>query len=311
MSPEGADWPWSVLGLDRMPKEVADIRRAYARALKGIDQATDIQGFTDLREAYEYAMAVREGRTAENLRRKEKRAAAKAEVLPEPPVEVPAPPPDPEALARQRKEADLNAWLRRIAGPSILESRNAMIARLFDTPFPTDPDTAEPIRLALAAMVRQSLMVEVRNDAHDIDTDDPLTPETLHLLDRHYRWLSDYRAFHEDLGWDAALLDVAASRAFGPITPGAVGAARKGWRGRIDRFRANGIPGWMVWVVLMIALQLLRVLDEDSPVYIGIVSILGLLVLWVVGLLLWSSVLKLREWVGRLQDWRRARRGSR
>lgn len=310
MSPEGADWPWSVLGLDRMPKQVTDIRRAYARALKGIDQSTDIEGFTDLREAYEYAMAVREGRTAENQRRKEQRAAARAEAASEPPVEVPAPPPDPDALARQRKEADLNAWLRRIAEPSIIESRNAMVARLFNTPFPTDPETAVPIRYALAGMVRQRLMEEEENP----DTKDPLTPETLRLLDRHYGWLSDYKAFQTDFHDDTAVLDLAVTRAFGPITPGAVSAPRKGWRGRFDRFRANGFPGWLVWLVVMISLQLLRVLEEDNPLFIGIVIAFALVVLWVVGLLLWSAVLKLKEWVTRLQDWiaiRRARRGGR
>ncbi len=310
MSPDEAPWPWAVLGLDRMPKEVSDIRRAYARALKGIDQSTDIEGFTELREAYEYAMAVREGRTAENLRRKEKKAAKPAAEVPEAPVEVPAPPPDPETLARQRKEAGLRAWMRRIEEPSIIESRNAMVARLFDTPFPTDPETAVPIRYALAGLIRQRLMEEEENP----DTKDPLTPETLQLLDRHYGWLSDYKAFQNDFHDDTALLDLAATRAFGPITPGAVSAPRKGWRGWIDHFRANGFPGWLVWLVVMISLQLLRVLEEDNPLFIGIVIAFGLVVLWVVGLLLWSAVLKLKEWVNRLQDWiaiRRARRGGR
>ena len=52
-------WPWDVLGLPGLPREEAEIRRAYARALKKIDQARDIEGFTALREAFEMALNIR------------------------------------------------------------------------------------------------------------------------------------------------------------------------------------------------------------------------------------------------------------
>jgi hypothetical protein len=69
-------WPWSVLGVDRVPPTTGDIRRAYARALKVIDQAKDIEGFAALRQAYEGGIAMRENRTKQGEIRKERRAEA-------------------------------------------------------------------------------------------------------------------------------------------------------------------------------------------------------------------------------------------
>lgn len=54
MSGKGG-WPWEVLGLPGRPATLAEVKRAYARRLKAIDQATDIAGFEDLRGAYEAA----------------------------------------------------------------------------------------------------------------------------------------------------------------------------------------------------------------------------------------------------------------
>lgn len=53
-------WPWSELGMKSQPEDPRDIRRAYARRLKEIDQATDIAGFETLRRAYEHALRMAE-----------------------------------------------------------------------------------------------------------------------------------------------------------------------------------------------------------------------------------------------------------
>ncbi len=54
MSAEGA-WPWSELGLAGRPDDPKEVRRAYARRLKRIDQIKDVQAFERLRIAYETA----------------------------------------------------------------------------------------------------------------------------------------------------------------------------------------------------------------------------------------------------------------
>ncbi|WP_419902403.1 J domain-containing protein [Kiloniella sp.] len=47
-------WPYNILGFTQVPSEVKDIKRAYARRLKKIDQSQELQKFQELREAYEH-----------------------------------------------------------------------------------------------------------------------------------------------------------------------------------------------------------------------------------------------------------------
>ncbi|WP_068082491.1 hypothetical protein [Polycladidibacter stylochi] len=49
-------WPYEPLGFTELPQDKKAIKRAYARLLKTIDQATEPQAFQELRNAYEYAL---------------------------------------------------------------------------------------------------------------------------------------------------------------------------------------------------------------------------------------------------------------
>lgn len=311
MSPEGAQWPWAVLGLERMPQEISDIRRAYARALKAIDQTTDIEGFTELRRAYEYAMAAREQRTVDGARRSGRKFEA---LVPKPTTRPPetfnptpgtaAPIPEPEEPARQRNDADKDIWLRRIVGQSLVEGKNATVARLFDTPLPSGLDTAEPIQFALAEMVRQWLQEE----EDGVDTKDPLSRATLRLLDRHYGWLSDYKAFERVFGRDGNLLNMAFTRAHGPILPSPNRVHLTDIPDDFDRPYAKGLYGWVVLLVCLSVLWEFWADGVDTPLWI---VFLGLLILFVVVSILAAVFLLARAMISGVRDWIAVRRSRR
>ncbi len=52
------NWPWDELELDGETTDKREIKKAYARKLKNIDQVNDVETFTKLREAYDYALSV-------------------------------------------------------------------------------------------------------------------------------------------------------------------------------------------------------------------------------------------------------------
>ncbi|MGO4908853.1 hypothetical protein ACEN2J_11045 [Pseudorhodobacter sp. W20_MBD10_FR17] len=161
MSPD-AKYPWSVLGLEKMPPEVKDIRRAYARALKQIDQGNDIKGFSALRAAYENAVAIREGRDTQNDYNRTRKAAAKAaqaEAPAEQPedaqAEVSPPPsvgraPSPDKLVTQARRDAAEALLAALATDTIAMSGGERINAALDSPLIRDPEYADRICYAIA-----------------------------------------------------------------------------------------------------------------------------------------------------------------
>lgn len=80
------------LGLDR-DATPRDLRRAYARELKKIDQAADAAGFQQLRDAYEAALDFAEWQAGQGA---EEQETATAPAAPPPPLLLPA---SPEQLA--------------------------------------------------------------------------------------------------------------------------------------------------------------------------------------------------------------------
>lgn len=53
---DSPEWPFDVLGLDTSGPDKGQVRKAYARLVKKIDQSADPAGFQNLRQAYEAAL---------------------------------------------------------------------------------------------------------------------------------------------------------------------------------------------------------------------------------------------------------------
>lgn len=223
MSPEGK-WPWSVLGLDAMPAEAKDIRRAYARALKQIDQATDITGFSNLRAAYENALALREGRTIRNDHTRARKAeaaqdtpavaTATSEATERPaPTPTPTPPPTAEELAATARAQELDTLLTFLATENVVMSGGARINQALDNPLSRHPDHADAIRFAIVQVIRSRF-----RQTHDESVLSPqIDKATMLRLNDAYGWLTDFGAFRRDFWNNTNLLDAMATRAYGSI----------------------------------------------------------------------------------------------
>jgi hypothetical protein len=209
-----AAWPWSVLGLERMPAHTGDIRRAYARALKAIDQAKDIEGFVALRQAYEQGMAIRENKTEHANARKTARtetvvkAAAGVDLAPprHDPPDLPEPARDPRAEM-------VRAMLRELAKDYPDSSTPSRIQAVLKIPVDDAPELDREIRYSLASLIRRKFSAGF----HEGELSPEVTPEVLLALDARYSWLSDYTAFRGDFWGNAPLQHAMTMRAFGEV----------------------------------------------------------------------------------------------
>lgn len=218
-TPPPAKWPWSVLGLDKMPPEAADVRRAYARALKKIDQSKDIEGFAALRSAYEQALALREGRSASADAKRARKAAAVAKAEPTPQT---APEPSPEAMAKAARikaiadEHAFAALLQSVTTANLLQSFEQRVTAALSSPF-----MAEPARKArLGATIARHL----KDTSQTLTSDEQALPSEftqslLSRLDSEFGWLSDFAAFRRDFWFNDALLDLMLDRKSGGKRP--------------------------------------------------------------------------------------------
>jgi hypothetical protein len=201
MSREPA-WPWSVLNLPKKPDALADVRRAYARALKQIDQGKDIAAFTALRMAYEEAT------------RRMAMIAARQKVTDVAPP-IPALPPDsrdddttpflPVNLIAENpqtaRKAAFAALLDRMRTFNAVEYVGDRILRALADPLADDPDFQPILRQQIASLLRDQTRADGEGGLYLSLSLRPVMQE----LDRRFQWLSDYTAFRRDF-WDNPLL---------------------------------------------------------------------------------------------------------
>lgn len=218
MSAKGAGWPWDALGLAEQPEDSATVRKAYARALKQIDQAQDIAGFSALRQAYEAGLAQcerRKGAKAASPPAAMPEAAAPTapptgEALGEPAVApVPRPAIEPQPKQRLLPDAlkDLVADLNR---ENLLQSVSLRIENALNSPLADEP----AVRRAIARQVLRRYRPEP-NAMGDLAPD--LNALTLKACNERYHWLEDRRAFQADFGSNWDLLSVIALRVYGQM----------------------------------------------------------------------------------------------
>jgi hypothetical protein len=303
MSAKG--WPWDVLDLPRAPETTADVRRAYAKRLKTIDQGKDIAGFEALRSAYEAALQ----RVEQKARKAKSKTVAEpaepsdlgaVEVAPDlapslpdrssatedpragsaQPDDLPGPPPI------QSPEDRLRIRLGLLSEKNILLSPNAQVQAILDEPAFQSPELDQMIRQGLAQYIRSQLLWNHLNEPYLRHPG--VTADLLKALDARFGWLSDYSAFRRDFWGDTHILEAMVDAAEIDRTPAPLPpTVSTGWRGWIER----AIPhSWMValayFLLLRKALEAREKAQPDSWVHgaadflltIGVLGLVGFIV---------------------------------
>lgn len=233
-------WPWSALDLDG-PADPREVRRAYARKLKAIDQAADPAGFQTLRQAFELAKAM----AGEGDRPRVQVVFTPEPAEPEPPQPIETAPipdlPAPEADETTANEApepvdeliiDLSALEAELEADATPAEPPVPIPRFEDDPTfneaaafaeieallqgPTttpemidqalsDPHFGHPGRFArLEHRVFRALSGDMRSSGQGHRVLAPqIKPDVIAVLDRHFRWLSDYKSLRSKFGQQA------------------------------------------------------------------------------------------------------------
>ncbi|MCU0829192.1 MAG: hypothetical protein MUE52_17820 [Tabrizicola sp.] len=302
MSAKG--WPWDVLDLPKAPATTAEVRRAYAKKLKTIDQAADITGFEALRKAYEAALHRVEQKVRKAAEKAQPTPASAATPIPDPladaappsdplpsapPPSATAPPlpaaPAPDPLQLQSPRDRLQIRLNLLQEKNILLSPQARVQAILDDPEFQSPDLLPQLRFGLAQYIRSQML---ENHLGEPYLRHPgVTTELLKTLDARFGWLSDYNAFRRDFWGDArvleAMIDAAGIDRRPPPVPHIPDTSA---RGRAVRFFSK-TTGWILFIYVLV-LKVVVEAHEKSPDNVALnglkVLMFGILALFMFGL---------------------------
>ncbi|MBL8560794.1 MAG: hypothetical protein JNN06_00810 [Gemmobacter sp.] len=198
MSPE-QDWPWSALGLDG-PVDGKTLRRAYARRLKGINQATETESFMALRAAYE--MAQRHVADVPPPAASSEQDAPGADVPPQPlPLPLQAAPPLPESAPTALGFA---ALANRLAPDHFAQNPAEVLEELLHSPLLLNPKVKPVLQVLARDAVRHVTLCPADGGMPRLPASFPA--QAILGLDTQFGWLSDQYAYEAAFGPDMSAL---------------------------------------------------------------------------------------------------------
>jgi len=205
MSRRMPGWPFSELELDPSEADEKTIKRAYARKLKTLDQASQAAEFQALREAYEMALII-----ATDRRAGPQRVSDAPERLPAAPESspnldgTPGQPPSqatPEQAELAALATDWQAVERlsqRIRGLTPFSALLFKWREILDDPVLVDPEAASRIEGEIFALI---MAHGIADEDGVLALPDFVTRELVRMLDERFGWLSDYPLFQRKFGY--------------------------------------------------------------------------------------------------------------
>jgi len=252
-------WPYDVLGLTAPATDKRAVKRAYAKRLKQINQATDPQAFQDLRQAYEAALSEVEYDNPPARPALRETSAHFDE------TQTTAAPTD--TSEETGDWARVQELCNQIPNTSITEKNIDRLRRIFNDPVFQDIQAAHMLEQAVFNHVASKLQFVERH----AEFAPQISHDILHLIDELFGWYSDSVAFQKRFSVSPEFMAAIASQ-LGPTGEFEPPPHRFwDWFGKVTVFL--GRPWvWVGWAVAIMVLA--NVLPKPLAA-----TVLGLMIL--------------------------------
>ncbi len=195
------EWPFDVLGLDASGANKSQVRKAYARLVKKIDQGANPEGFQNLRQAYEAALLRVESSTTASTGRDDGQEAESSTNHPEDVVGSGLTHEDLKGAVPSILSASIAEIALRVSEFAVPESDVDRLISILDDPLMTDPTVAN----AVEQEIYYFLFDRIDDESVDYPgfslrgssglarnpPDSHRFPELIDRLDETFGWMSD------------------------------------------------------------------------------------------------------------------------